>query len=90
MPPNKFISRIANKNIKNNTIKSKFTILGIELIKLVIASFKPLFLEISLRGRKILSIRRAFKKLRSNSANAMEKIADATMMKSRKFHALRR
>jgi hypothetical protein len=90
VPANKFISRIANKNIKNSTIKSKFPIFGIELSKLVIASFNPLFLEMSLRGRKILSIRRAFKKLRSNSANAMEKMAEATMMKSRKFQALRR
>jgi hypothetical protein len=55
------VHKIAHIIMKNSVMISKFTISGTEFISEVIASFRLLFLEISLNGLRILSKRRAFR-----------------------------
>jgi hypothetical protein len=76
---------MAIMTMKKLVITNKLTMSGIELISDVIASFKPLFFEISLKGRRILNKRSAFKKVISYWAKTMLKIAEATIKKSRTF-----
>ena len=63
MPEKRVVPRMPNKKIQKATITIKLAMLGTEFIREMIDSLSPLFLEMSLRGLKILSIRRALRKL---------------------------
>lgn len=77
--------KIAHIIMKNSVMISKFTISGTEFISEVIASFRLLFLEISLNGLRILSKRRAFRNEISYYEKAILNIAEATIKKSSMF-----
>jgi hypothetical protein len=62
--------------------------LGMALIRQMIANLRFLFLEMSLRGLKIRSMRRAFRKLMSPVPGIRPTIAEVTMTKSRIFQPL--
>ena len=77
------VQRIAIIKMKKVVIISKLTMSGIEFISDVIASFKLLFLEMSLNGLRILSILKAFKKESSYSEKMTPNTLAATIKKSR-------
>jgi len=70
---------------KNSTIMSMLAMSGIELISVIIASFKPLFLAINLRGLRILSIRKDFKKPSLYCEKKIENRLASTITKSSRF-----
>lgn len=79
---------MANKNTKKTTMIYSLAILGIERMREIIATLSPLFLEITLKGRKTLSI---LSDLRNgtDSPSTVLKSAEATMMKSKMFQESR-
>lgn len=76
------VPRIPRSTRKKSTIISIFAMSGIELMRVMMASFKPLFLAMSLSGLKILSILKLFKKPRLYFEKKIEKRLARTMMKS--------
>lgn len=79
---------MANKNTKKITIICSLAILGIERPREIIATLSPLFLEITLKGRKTLRILSDFRN-GTDSPRTVLKSAEATMMKSKMFHESR-
>jgi hypothetical protein len=64
-PARKVVQKMANMKMKKLVMSSKLMMSGTELIKEVIASLSALLREISLKGRNILSKRKAFRADRS-------------------------